>query len=417
MTALGGLLGPLFYSRPENLLQSRFIHFDGSRMFQFSQLPPLGLYIHFPWCVRKCPYCDFNSHEIRGELAETAYIDALIADLEQELPRIWGRPISSIFMGGGTPSLFSATSLDHLLSALRARLTLTANVEITLEANPGTIDQERFGEFRATGINRLSIGVQSFQDPQLQLLGRIHDSKAAIKAVETAHAVGFDNFNLDLMFALPAQTLKTARADLQTAISLAPAHLSYYQLTIEPNTLFHHQPPVLPDEDLAWAMQCEGQAQLASAGYTHYEVSAYAQPGHECRHNRNYWQFGDYLGIGAGAHDKITDMAQQTITRSWKVKHPDRYLKAAATEQRIAGINHLQQEDVILEFMLNALRLTRGFTVAQFQQHTGLSLSKVATILHQAVDKGWLNWQGDRIYPSEAGQRFHNDLVALFLPA
>ena len=386
-------------------------------MFQFSQLPPLSLYIHFPWCVRKCPYCDFNSHEVRDELAESAYIDALIVDLEQELPRIWGRSISSIFMGGGTPSLFSASSIDHLLSALRARLTLAPNVEITLEANPGTVERERFAEFRAAGINRLSLGIQSFQDPQLQLLGRIHDSKDAIKAVETAHAVGYDNFNLDLMFVLPAQTRQAAQADLQTAISLAPSHLSYYQLTIEPNTLFHSQPPELPDDDLAWTMQCEGQARLAGAGYTHYEVSAYAQPGRECSHNRNYWQFGDYLGIGAGAHNKITDMAQQSITRSWKVKHPDLYLKTAATEQRIASINHLKQEDIILEFMLNALRLTQGFTTELFQQHTGLPLSCVTTTLQQAAEKGWLCWQKDRIYPSEEGQRFHNDLVALFLPA
>ncbi|MDX1823141.1 MAG: radical SAM family heme chaperone HemW, partial [Thiohalomonadales bacterium] len=384
-------------------------------MFQFSQLPPLSLYIHFPWCVRKCPYCDFNSHEVRDELAESAYIDALIVDLEQELPRIWGRSISSIFMGGGTPSLFSANSIDRLLSALRARLTLAPNVEITLEANPGTVERERFAEFHAAGINRLSLGIQSFQDPQLQLLGRIHDSKDAIKAVETAHAVGFDNFNLDLMFALPAQTRQTAQADLQTALSLAPSHLSYYQLTIEPNTLFHSQPPELPDDDLAWAMQCEAQAGLAGAGYTHYEVSAYAQPGRECHHNRNYWQFGDYLGIGAGAHEKITDMAQQSITRSWKVKHPDLYLKTAATEQRFAGSNQLKQEDIILEFMLNALRLTCGFTTDLFQQNTGLPLSSVTTTLQQAAEKGWLCWQENRIYPSEEGQRFHNDLVALFL--
>ena len=385
-------------------------------MFQFTRLPPLALYIHFPWCVRKCPYCDFNSHEIRAELAEAAYIDALIADLEQELPRIWGRSVSSIFMGGGTPSLFSATSLDRLLSALRARLVFTPNVEITLEANPGTVEQDRFSEFHATGINRLSIGVQSFQNPQLQLLGRIHDGEDAIRAAEAAHAAGFDNFNLDLMFALPGQTLQSARQDLHTAISLAPTHLSYYQLTIEPNTLFHSHPPELPDEDLAWAMQCEGQVQLAGAGYTQYEVSAYAQKTRECRHNRNYWQFGDYLGIGAGAHDKITDMAQQSITRSWKVKHPDSYLSKAATAQRIAGTRHLQQDDAILEFMLNALRLTDGFTTKLFQQHTGLPLSSVTATLQEAESKGWLSWQDDSIRPTEEGQRLHNDLVGLFLP-
>jgi len=386
-------------------------------MFQFTRLPPLAMYIHFPWCVRKCPYCDFNSHEIRGELAEKAYIDALIADLEQELPRIWGRSVSSIFMGGGTPSLFSVASIDRLLSALRARLMLVPNVEITLEANTGTVERDRFAELHAVGINRLSIGVQSFQNQQLQLLGRIHDGKDAIRAAEAAHAAGFDNFNLDLMFALPGQTLQIARDDLYTAISLAPRHLSYYQLTIEPNTLFHSRPPELPDEDLAWAMQCEGQVLLAGAGYTQYEVSAYAKKAYECRHNRNYWQFGDYLGIGAGAHDKITDMAQQSITRSWKVKHPDSYLCKAATNQRIAGSRQLKQDDAILEFMLNALRLTNGFTTELFQQHAGLSLSSVTTTLQQAVSKGWLSCENDNIRPTEEGQRFHNDLVALFLPA
>lgn len=385
-------------------------------MFQFTQLPPLGLYIHFPWCVRKCPYCDFNSHALRGDLAEAAYIDGLIADLEQELPRIWGRPVGSIFMGGGTPSLFSATSIDRLLSALRARLMLTPNIEITLEANPGTVEQQRFAEFRAAGINRLSIGVQSFQDTQLHLLGRIHDGKEAIKAVETAHAVGFDNFNLDLMFALPGQNRQAAQEDLRTAISLAPTHLSYYQLTLEPNTLFYAQPPTVPDEDLAWAMQCEGQTQLAGAGYTQYEISAYAQATRECRHNRNYWQFGDYLGIGAGAHDKISDMAQQAISRSWKVKHPDNYLRTAATTQRIAGTRQLEPEDTVLEFMLNALRLTNGFSSTLFQQHTGLPLSYISTTLQQAMERGWLSWQGDNIIPSEQGLRFHNDLVAMFLP-
>jgi oxygen-independent coproporphyrinogen-3 oxidase len=279
------------------------------------------------------------------------------------------------------------------------------------------VEQDRFAEFYAVGINRLSIGVQSFQNQQLQLLGRIHDRKDAIRAAEMAHTAGFDNFNLDLMFALPGQTLQLAREDLQTAISLAPAHLSYYQLTLEPNTLFHSRPPELPDENLAWAMQCEGQVQLAGADYTQYEVSAYAQKARECRHNSNYWQFGDYLGIGAGAHDKITDMAHQSITRSWKVKHPDTYLRTAATEQRITGSRQLKQDDIILEFMLNAMRLTNGFTTELFQQHTGLSLASVSTTLQQAVSNGWLSWQDDNIRPTEEGQRFNNDLVALFLPS
>ena len=388
-----------------------------SNMLQFTQLPPLALYIHFPWCARKCPYCDFNSHEVRGELAEIAYINALIADLEQELPRIWGRSVSSIFMGGGTPSLFSVSSIDRLLSSLRARLTFAPNIEITLEANPGTVEHNRFAEFHASGINRLSIGVQSFQNSQLEHLGRIHNGKDAIRAVEAAHKAGFENFNLDLMFALPAQNQQAAKDDLQTAIGLSPSHISYYQLTIEPNTLFHKRPPVLPSDDLAWAMQCEGQAQLAGAGYTQYEISAYAQVGRQCRHNLNYWQFGDYLGIGAGAHDKITDMAQQTITRCWKVKHPDAYLENAATQQRIAGTYTLSQDDATLEFMLNALRMTSGFNSDLFQLHTGLPLSGIEAAMQKAVSKGWLVHNSEHIQPTEEGQRFHNDLVTLFLPA
>ena len=386
-------------------------------MHQFSLLPPLALYIHFPWCVRKCPYCDFNSHELQGELAETAYIDALLADLEQELPRIWGRSISSIFMGGGTPSLFSANSIERLLSGLRARLTFAPNIEITLEANPGTVEQERFADFHAAGINRLSIGVQSFQDTQLQQLGRIHTGKQAIQAVEAAHKVGFENFNLDFMFAVPGQTRQLALTDLQTAIDLCPSHISYYQLTIEPNTLFHKHPPLLPDEELAWTMQCEGQTLLAGAGYTQYEISAYAQAKRQCRHNLNYWQFGDYLGIGAGAHDKITDMTQQTITRCWKVKHPDAYLNKAATEQRIAGSRSLSQDDTILEFMLNALRLTHGFKHDLFQLHTGLPLKSIEVAIQQAEANGWLVKNKEGFQPTEKGQRFHNDLVSLFLPA
>lgn len=420
MTASGGHLGPpLLWPALIPFAVTIAIHYSPplSNMFQFTVLPPLALYIHFPWCVRKCPYCDFNSHEVRAELAETAYIDALIADLEQELPRIWGRSVSSIFMGGGTPSLFSASSIDRLLSSLRARLTFAPNIEVTLEANPGTMEQNRFGEYHAAGINRLSIGVQSFQDPQLEHLGRIHTGKLAIRAAEAAHKAGFENFNLDLMFALPGQDKQLAKADLQTAIGLSPSHISYYQLTIEPNTLFHKRPPVQPNDELIWAMQCEGQAQLAGAGYSQYEISAYAQVDKQCRHNLNYWQFGDYLGIGAGAHDKITDMAQQTITRCWKVKHPDAYLGNAATQKRIAGSRTLSQDDTTLEFMLNALRLSSGFNNDLFQQHTGLPLSSIEESMQKAESKGWLVRNSEYIQPTEEGQRFHNDLVALFLPA
>ena len=419
MTALGGHLGPPLLCPVIILFAATIaVHYTPplSNMFQFTRLPPLALYIHFPWCERKCPYCDFNSHEVQGELAETAYIDALIADLEQELPRIWGRSVSSIFMGGGTPSLFSTSSIDRLLSSVRARLTFAPNIEITLEANPGTVEQSRFVKFRAAGITRLSIGVQSFQDTQLEHLGRIHNGKDAIRAAEAAHKAGIENFNLDLMFAMPGQDKRLAHDDIQTAISLSPSHISYYQLTIEPNTLFHKHPPALPEDELAWSMQCEGQAQLAGAGYTQYEISAYSQVERQCRHNLNYWQFGDYLGIGAGAHDKITDMAQQTITRCWKVKHPDTYLGNATTEKRIAGSRTLSQDDVTLEFMLNALRLTSGFNSDLFQQHTGLPLSSIETAMQKAESKGWLVRNRECIQPTEEGQRFHNDLVTLFLP-
>ena len=307
-------------------------------MFQFTALPPLSLYIHLPWCVRKCPYCDFNSHEVKsanGELPEMEYVDAMLKDLEQDLPRIWGRRVMSVFIGGGTPSLLSPEAMDRLLSGLRARLVINADAEITLEANPGTAEQEKFREYRALGINRLSIGVQSFHDDALQKLGRIHGRNEAIRAAEMAHAAGFDNFNLDLMFALPNQTPKQAAEDVATAIDLEPAHISYYQLTLEPNTLFYAQPPVLPDNDIAWQMQQAGQQQLGEANYGQYEVSAYAQPKRQCAHNLNYWQFGDYLGIGAGAHGKITDASQQNITRLAKCRHPQDFMTTAGTTKSI----------------------------------------------------------------------------------
>lgn len=331
-------------------------------MFQFTTLPPLSLYIHLPWCVRKCPYCDFNSHEVKstnGALPEAAYIDALLRDLEQDLPRIWGRRVMSVFIGGGTPSLFSPEALDRLLSGLRARLAINADSEITLEANPGTAEQEKFTEYRALGINRLSIGVQSFHDDALQRLGRIHGRDEAIRAAEMAHAAGFDNFNLDLMFALPQQTARQAAEDVATAIALEATHISYYQLTLEPNTLFHAQPPILPDNDLAWQMQQAGQEQLATADYEQYEVSAYAQTKRQCAHNLNYWQFGDYLGLGAGAHGKITDAAQQNITRLSKHRHPQKFMQTAGTAQSIQSERILTRKDVGLEFMMNALRLNK----------------------------------------------------------
>jgi len=291
-------------------------------MFNFTALPPLSLYIHVPWCVKKCPYCDFNSHKSPEVLAEDDYIDALIRDLEYVVPSVWGRTIQTVFIGGGTPSLFSAKAYEKLFSSLRALLPISHHAEITLEANPGTFEQHRFADYLSLGINRLSIGIQSFDDQSLNALGRIHDGQQAIAAVDTAQQVGFENINLDLMFGLPEQTAKTAQQDIETAIALEPTHLSYYQLTIEPNTLFHQQPPTLPDDDPIIDWQLNSQSKLAKAGYQQYEVSAYAKENQQCRHNLNYWQFGDYLGIGAGAHGKVSDAAKQTITRQSKQKQP-----------------------------------------------------------------------------------------------
>jgi len=385
-------------------------------MFQFTSLPPLSLYIHFPWCVRKCPYCDFNSHELKNDLPEKQYVDALLADLDQELPAIWGRPIVSIFMGGGTPSLFSPEAMDRLLSGLRARLNFKSDIEITMEANPGTAEYEKFNEFRHVGINRLSIGIQSFNDEHLQKLGRIHDRKEAIRAAEIAHDAGFENFNLDLMFALPNQRIEQALNDIKTAIALEPTHLSHYQLTIEPNTLFHTQPPVVPDDDVSWEMQQRCQQQMAKHDYAQYEISAYAKQAQQCQHNKNYWQFGDYLGIGAGAHGKITSPQQQGINRKWKVKQPKQYLETAATESCIQGQNKLSRQDAAFEFMMNALRLSEGFESQLFSQNTGLAISIIEKPLRIAEEKGWLEWNTQTIKPTKNGQRFLNDLVELFLP-
>ena len=389
-------------------------------MFQFTRLPPLSLYVHLPWCVRKCPYCDFNSHALNSHtlkdgLPEDAYVDALLRDLEQNLPRVWGRRVISVFIGGGTPSLFSPEALDKLLSGMRARLSIQADAEITLEANPGSAEQAKFREYRALGINRLSIGVQSFQNEALQRLGRIHGRAEAIKAAEMAHAAGFDNFNLDLMFALPQQTHDKASEDVATAIDLEPSHISYYQLTLEPNTLFHAQPPVLPDNDLTWAMQQAGQGQLAKAGYAQYEVSAYAKEKHQCAHNLNYWQFGDYLGIGAGAHGKITDASQQTITRLAKQRQPRTYMDSAGTPRGIQSERPLTRQEVGLEFMMNALRLKEGFDTGLFIAHTGQQLSLVDKPLVQAEQAGLLQRSARHIQATEKGQRFLDDLLALFV--
>ena len=386
-------------------------------MFQFTTLPPLSLYIHLPWCVRKCPYCDFNSHAPReGEpLPERAYVEALLRDVECELPLIWGRSIESVFIGGGTPSLFSAEALDALLSGLRARLRLLPGIEITLEANPGTVEAGRFAEYRALGINRLSIGVQSFDDERLRALGRIHGGREAILAAEVAHAAGFDNFNLDLMFGLPGQTLNGALADLEQGLALCPTHLSWYQLTLEPNTLFHARPPVLPDDERIADMQEAGVSRLAEAGFAPYEVSAYAREGRRCRHNLNYWEFGDYLGIGAGAHGKLTLPAEQRIIRRARLRSPEVFMaragQAAAFEEQ-----SVNWKEAPFEFMLNALRLHEGFPSALFQERTGLPISVVRQALEKAEAKGLIDWQLTHIRPTVLGARFLNDVITLFLP-
>ena len=385
-------------------------------MFNFTQLPPLSLYIHFPWCVQKCPYCDFNSHELKNDFDEKKYIQALIADIEQELPLFWGRSINTIFLGGGTPSLFSPESFDILFSELRARLSFSPDTEITMEANPGTIEQGKFNEFRHAGINRLSIGIQSFNDDQLKKLGRIHGRKEAIRAAEFAHDAGFNSFNLDLMYGLPNQNIAQAIDDIETAIALEPKHLSHYQLTIEPNTFFHHHPPTTPDDDKLWQMQDACQKSLANNGYHQYEISAYAKEGFQCKHNLNYWQFGDYLGIGAGAHGKLTNAPQQTISRRWKVKQPQHYLETANTKNVISGEQVLTRADASFEFMMNALRLNNGFNTELFQQHVGVPISIIEKALNQAVEHDWISWDIKRIKPTQTGRQYLNNLLELFMP-
>jgi putative oxygen-independent coproporphyrinogen III oxidase len=378
--------------------------------------PPLSLYVHLPWCVRKCPYCDFNSHQGRGELPFADYVRALIADLEHDLPLVWGRPVHSVFFGGGTPSLFPPEWIDLFLQQASARLRFAPGCEITLETNPGTAEHGRFELYRAAGVNRLSFGVQSFDDDSLRRLGRIHDSAEAERAVKLAQDAGLDNLNLDLMYALPGQTLAMAEHDLERAFALAPAHISHYQLTLEPNTVFAARPPQgIPDEDGAWDIQERCQALLAERGYAQYEVSAYALPGRRCAHNLNYWRYGDYLGIGAGAHGKITLGAEQDILRRWKLKHPSHYLAQAGSEGAIGGDDRIAPERRPFEYMLNALRLVEGFSLASFEACTGLPRAAIAAPLHRAIQAGWLAQDGDRVAPTELGRRFTNDVVALFL--
>jgi oxygen-independent coproporphyrinogen-3 oxidase len=380
-------------------------------------LPPLSLYVHIPWCVKKCPYCDFNSHEARGsaqgEAPEQDYVQALISDLELALPQIWGRRVYSVFFGGGTPSLFSTRAIEELLAAFRARLNLAADAEITLEANPGTFEAAKFRDYRACGINRLSIGIQSFDPAKLQLLGRIHDGEEARRAIGIAQA-HFDNINLDLMYALPQQTLQQAEQDIETALGFGPSHLSAYHLTLEPNTLFHRHPPPLPDSELAADMQDMVEARLARAGYVNYETSAFARPGRECRHNLNYWRFGDYLGIGAGAHSKLS--FPERILRQARYKQPREYMQKTAAGTPVQEEHVLTRKDLGFEFMMNALRLTGGFEVALFTERTGLPISAVERHLQEAVLRGLIVRDHVRIAPTIRGQRFLNDLLQMFLP-
>jgi putative oxygen-independent coproporphyrinogen III oxidase len=384
-------------------------------MFHFTAPPPLTLYIHLPWCVRKCPYCDFNSHEVRGAVPEQGYVGALIADLEQDLPLVWGRTVEAIFIGGGTPSLFTPESIDRLLGAVRARMPLKPGAEITLEANPGTVDQARFRGFREAGINRLSLGIQSFQPEALKAIGRIHDDRQAHAAARAAQAAGFDNINLDLMFGLPGQDIEAALADLRSAIALQPAHLSWYELTLEPNTWFHRHPPARADEQTLWDMQLAGAALLHAAGYERYEVSAHARPGRQCHHNRNYWRFGDYLGIGAGAHAKLTDAGRQTVTRYAKTRHPRAYLETAPRHGRLDSATPLTAPDVLIEFAMNALRLDAGFTVDGFRETTGLPFSTAARPLGESIERGLIEREGDVIRCTALGRRYLDELLQYWM--
>ncbi len=413
-------------------------HYLRPGTLQLSSLPPLALYVHLPWCIRKCPYCDFNSHEISlapktpgasapqggvsglgrpgagsaGDLPEQRYIDALVADLEAALPLVWGRSVQSVFLGGGTPSLFSPQAIDQLLAAIRARLKLSADCEITLEANPGTFEKDRFRAFRSAGVTRLSVGVQSFNDEHLKAIGRVHDRAQAIAALEEA-ARSFDTFNLDLMYALPGQTQAQLRQDVDQALAFAPPHLSIYHLTIEPNTWFAKYPPQVPEDDEAYAMLDIITERTGLAGLQRYEVSAYARSGHHCRHNLNYWQFGDYLGIGAGAHSKLS--FAHRIVRQVRLREPRLYMDKALQGLPIAQEEEIRRADLPFEYMLNALRLRQGFALAEFSERTGLALTAIQHGLEEAERKGLVTRDLARVMPTERGFDFLSDLQSLFL--
>ena len=392
--------------------------------------PPLALYVHLPWCVRKCPYCDFNSHALDGQIPEQRYVSALLCDLQRQVPDAHGREVVSVFLGGGTPSLFSPAAIDRLLQGVHALLRIGAGAEITMEANPGTIEHGRFADYRAAGVTRVSLGGQSFNARHLKALGRIHSADETRRAVQELRRARIENFNIDLMYALPAQSVAQAEADIAAALALEPTHLSHYQLTLEPGTVFFHRPPALPDEDASWEMQRTCQERLAAAGYEQYEVSGYARAGHRCVHNLNYWQFGDYLGIGAGAHGKITDAGRGVVERTAAVRQPRQYLDTfapgadspagkAGRAAIAAGHEHnaVASEDLPFEFMLNALRLVEGFSREQFESRTGLALDSVDSVLDAARRKGLLeSHRTEHWRPTELGLRFLNDLQASFLP-
>ncbi|MEO8537116.1 MAG: radical SAM family heme chaperone HemW [Betaproteobacteria bacterium] len=397
--------------RSENVVAT--VPLDAMSRPRFTALPPLALYVHLPWCVRKCPYCDFNSHQAPDELPESAYVDALVDDLERALPAIWGRKVVTVFIGGGTPSLFSDAAIDRLLSAIRARVPLLPDAEVTLEANPGTFERNRFAGYFAAGVNRLSIGIQSFDDRHLHALGRVHDGDEARRAAESAVMI-FGNVNLDLMFALPSQTANAAARDVAVALQFAPAHLSLYHLTLEPNTHFHRYPPTLPDDDTAADIEDAVRGAADAAGYVHYETSAHALPGRECRHNVNYWRFGDYLGIGAGAHSKLS--FPDRVVRQVRWKHPQRYLDAAADGIFLQDEAAIDRHDLPFEFMLNALRLSAGVPASMYAERTGMPLASVSSLVQQAVARGLLEDDPLVLKPTPLGRRFQNDLQAIFLP-
>ena len=375
-------------------------------------LPPLSLYIHIPWCVQKCPYCDFNSHGQHGELPQTEYVDALIADLKQDLHYVQGRQLHTIFIGGGTPSLFDAAQIKRLLTEVDNLIKFTDNIEITMEANPGTLEHDDFEAYQQAGVTRLSIGVQSFSSDKLNLLGRIHDKTEAQVAAKKAKTSGYKSFNLDLMHGLPNQSFDEALADIETAAALAPPHLSWYQLTIEPNTLFHSKPPQLPDDEKLWRIYEQGQKRLAELGYVQYEISAYAKEGFQCQHNLNYWQFGDYLGIGCGAHGKITQVAHNKIVRTVKIKHPKGYL--AATDYT-SDTTIVEEEERPLEYLMNRLRLMTPIPKEEFEQRTGLERSVISQGIEQACAKGLMTESQEYWQLTAKGHMFVNDLLSQFL--